>query len=128
MLNATWVLDFVADALYDGRRIRCLTVLDEGNREGLEIAVGPSLPSRRVVRVLGDVVAVHGRPTAVRIDNGPEFTAQALSTGAPSTASLATTSSRGSRPRMPTSSFSRTDRTEVLKRPSFRIDLPTCTP
>jgi putative transposase len=76
VLNATWALDFMADALYDGRRIRCLTVLDEGNREGLEIAVGPSLPSRRVVRVLSDLVAVHGRPTAVRSDNGPEVTAQ----------------------------------------------------
>ena len=76
VLNATWALDFMADALYDGRRIRCLTVLDEGNREGLEIVVGPSLPSRRVVRALSELVAVHGRPTAVRIDNGPEFIAQ----------------------------------------------------
>ena len=50
VLNATWALDFMADALYDGRRIRILTVLDEGNREGLEITIGPSLPSRRVVR------------------------------------------------------------------------------
>jgi putative transposase len=76
VLNATWALDFMGDALYDGRRIRCLTVIDEGNREGLEIAVGPSLPSRRVVRILSDLVALHGRPMAVRVDNGPEFTAQ----------------------------------------------------
>ena len=65
----------MGEALDDGRRIRCLTVLDEGNREGFEIAVGPSLPSRRVVRILSDLVALHGRPTAVRVDNGPEFTA-----------------------------------------------------
>jgi hypothetical protein len=38
--------------------------------------MGVSLPSRRVVRVLNELVAVHGRPTAVRVDNGPEFTAQ----------------------------------------------------
>lgn len=76
VLNATWALDFMADALYDGRRIRILTVLDEGNREGLEITIGPSLPSRRVVRILNELVALHGRPTAVRVDNGPEFTAQ----------------------------------------------------
>ena len=35
-----------------------------------------SLPSRRVVRVLNELVALHGRPSAVRVDNGPEFTAQ----------------------------------------------------
>jgi transposase InsO family protein len=55
-----------------------LTVIDEGNREGLEIAVGMSLPSRRVVRVLNELVAVHGRPSAVRVDNGPEFPAQSF--------------------------------------------------
>jgi len=60
----------------DGRRVRLLTILDEGNREGLEIGMGVSLPSRRVVRVLNELVALHGRPSAVRVDNGPEFTAQ----------------------------------------------------
>ena len=35
-----------------------------------------SLPSRRVTRVLSELVAVQGCPTAVRVDNGPEFLAQ----------------------------------------------------
>ena len=74
--NQTWALDVVADMLDDGRRVRALTVIDEGNREGLEIAIGLSLPSRRVVRVLDDLVTVHGAPIAVRVDNGPEFIAQ----------------------------------------------------
>jgi hypothetical protein len=69
VLNQTWALDFMTETLYDGRRVRLLTVIDEGNREGLEIAMGVSLPSRRVVRVLNELVAVHGRPSAVRIDN-----------------------------------------------------------
>jgi len=55
---------------------RMLTILDEGNREALGIAIGMSLPSRRVVRVLSGLVAVHGCPTAVRVDNDSEFTAQ----------------------------------------------------
>jgi putative transposase len=76
VLNRTWALDFMTETLYDSRRIRLLTVLDEGNREALEIAIGPSLPSRRVTRVLDELVAIHGRPAAVRVDNGPEFTAQ----------------------------------------------------
>lgn len=67
VLNQTWALDFMTETLYDTRRIRLLTVIDEGNREGLEIAIGPSLPSRRVTRVLDELVALHGRPTAVRV-------------------------------------------------------------
>ena len=78
VLNQTWALDFMTETLYDRRRVRLLTVMDEGNREGLEIAMGPSLPSRRVTRVLDELVAIHGRPSAVRVDNGPEFTAQAF--------------------------------------------------
>jgi putative transposase len=76
VLNQTWALDFMTETLSDGRRVRLLTVIDEGHREGLEIAMGVSLPSRRVVRVLNELVALYGRPTAVRVDNGPEFTAQ----------------------------------------------------
>ena len=75
-LNQTWALDFMTETLYDGRRIRLLTMMDEGNREGLEIAMGVSLPSRRVTRALDELVAMYGCPSAVRVDNGPEFTAQ----------------------------------------------------
>ena len=76
VLNCTWALDFMTETLYGRRRIRLLTVIDEGNREGLEIAMGVSLPSRRVIRVLSELVAQHGCPSALRVDNGPEFTAQ----------------------------------------------------
>ena len=51
-LNDIWALDFMHDALYGGRRFRTLKVLDEGNREGLAIEVGTSIPAARVVRVL----------------------------------------------------------------------------
>ena len=68
----------MTETLYDRRRIRRLTVIDEGNREGLEIAMGVSFPSRRVTRVLSELVALHGCPSALRTDNGPEFTAQPL--------------------------------------------------
>ena len=78
VLNQTWVLDFMADALYDRRRFRALTVIDEGNREGLAIDVGRSIPARRVTRVLEELIALHGRPAALRMDNGPELTAQAF--------------------------------------------------
>ena len=68
----------MADALYDRRRFRALTIMDEGNREGLAIDVGRSIPARRVIPVLEELIALHGRPTAFRMDNGPELTAEAL--------------------------------------------------
>ena len=78
VLNRTWAIDFMSDTLYDGRRVRLLTIIDEGNREGLEVVVGTSLPSRRVTRTMDELVAVHGCPSAIRVDNSPEFTGQAF--------------------------------------------------
>ena len=78
ILNQTWALDFMADALYDRRRFRALTIIDEGNREGLRIDIGRSIPARRVIRVLDELMALHGRPAALRLDNGPELTADAF--------------------------------------------------
>jgi len=78
MLNRTWALDFMHDSLYDGRVFRTLNVLDQGNREALAIEVGTSLPSRRVIALLETLVAIHGAPTALRLDNGPEFIALRL--------------------------------------------------
>src|SRR5262245_61046411 len=69
-LNQTWALDFMTETHYDGRRVRLLTMIDEGNREGLEIVMGLSVPSRRVTRALDELVAVHGCPSGVRVDNG----------------------------------------------------------
>src|SRR5262245_27012294 len=68
----------MADALYDGRAFRALTVIDEGNREALAIEVGTSIPSARVIRVLGDLIWLYGRPARVRVDNGPELLAEAF--------------------------------------------------
>ena len=80
ILNRTWALDFMGDTLYDGRCYRTLNVLDEGNREALAIEISTSLPSRRVVQLLGQLVALHGVPTMLRCDNGPELIAAALTT------------------------------------------------
>jgi len=77
-LNRTWALDFMHDALYDGRPFRVLNVLDHGNREALAIDAGFSLPSRRVLELLDELIALHGAPEALRMDNGPEFIATAL--------------------------------------------------
>jgi putative transposase len=77
-LNATWAIDFMLDTLYDGRRFRTFNVIDESNREGLAIEIGTTIPSLRVIAVLEELIALHGAPQAIRLDNGPEFTAHAL--------------------------------------------------
>ena len=66
------------DALYGGRPFRTFNVLDEANRESLAIEVGVSIPAARVIRVLAQLVELYGRPAALRLDNGPELTAQAF--------------------------------------------------
>jgi len=57
------------DTLCGGRRFRTLNVMDEGNREGLAIEIGTSIPSARVVRVMEQLIDLHGRPSSVRLDN-----------------------------------------------------------
>ena len=71
--NRRWSMDFVSDALESGRRIRCLTVVDDFTRECLAIEVDTSLPGLRVVRVLERIAAERGGlPEAIVLDNGPE--------------------------------------------------------
>ncbi|NRP15018.1 hypothetical protein XMA152_000671 [Marinobacterium sp. xm-a-152] len=50
--NQVWSIDFMSDALADGRKLRTFNVLDDYNREGLAIDVDLSMPSARVIRSL----------------------------------------------------------------------------
>jgi putative transposase len=75
-VNQEWGLDFVHDAVACGRAIRVLSVVDAYTRECLALEVDTSFASRRVTRVLDEIVAERGRPLAIRCDNGPEFTSR----------------------------------------------------
>jgi putative transposase len=68
----------VHDTLYDGRRFRTLNVLDDGNRQALGIEVASSIPSARAVRVMDQLIELHGKPEALRLDNGSELTSHAF--------------------------------------------------
>jgi len=80
--NERWAMDFVHDSLFNGRVIRCLTVIDVKSRFAPVIEVGFSLPGERVVSVLERLKEQRGLPAVITVDNGPEFRSQALQTWA----------------------------------------------
>ncbi|MCW5622875.1 MAG: IS3 family transposase [Burkholderiales bacterium] len=76
--NEVWSADFMSDALWSGRRFRTFNVIDDYNREALRIEIDTSLPARRVVRALDELVEIRGQPLALRMDNGPELISDEL--------------------------------------------------
>jgi putative transposase len=77
-LNQTWSMDFVSDSLSSGRRLKFLTVTDDFSRECVQMAVDFGMGAGYVTRLLDEAAVFRGYPTAVRTDNGPEFTAKAF--------------------------------------------------
>lgn len=77
-MNQIWSMDFVADALYDGRRLRALTIVDNYTRESLAIEVGQSLKGEDVVATLMAIGAQRGLPATIKVDNGSEFISKAM--------------------------------------------------
>ena len=76
--NERWSMDFVSDALADGRPFRCFTLVDDFTRESSAIEVSHSLPALRVMQVLDRLAATRGLPRSIVCDNGPEFAGKAL--------------------------------------------------
>ena len=76
--NDRWSMDFVSDALFDGRRFRALTVVDNFTRECLAIEVDKGIKGEQVVAVLDDLKGRRGVPNSIRVNNGPEFISKAL--------------------------------------------------
>lgn len=72
-INDVWSMDFMSDTLWHGKRYRLLNIIDEYNREFLDVEIDTSLPSRRVIQTLERVCDYRGYPNAIRVDNGPEF-------------------------------------------------------
>jgi putative transposase len=76
--NECWSIDFMSDELYNGQRIRLLTLVDNFTRESLAIALDEHLGGQRVVATLMQVTLERGLPEKIRVDNGPEFTSKRL--------------------------------------------------
>lgn len=76
--NQRWSLDFVSDALTDGRRIRVLCIVDDYTREALATIVDTSISGFRVGRELSKLIMMRGKPMTIVSDNGTELTSHAI--------------------------------------------------
>lgn len=67
-------MDFVSDALFDSRRFRALTIVDNFSRECLAIHADQSLKGGDVRNVIERICARIGHsPDRIQVDNGGEF-------------------------------------------------------
>jgi putative transposase len=77
-IDECWSMDFVADELFNGRRIRALTVVDNLSRESLAITVGQRLTGDDVVATMQALQGSGRVPERIQVDNGSEFISKAL--------------------------------------------------
>jgi len=77
-INDCWSMDFMSDELFDGRRLRLLTIVDNFTRESVAIEVDRHFRGYDVARVLTRIGSNRGLPKTIRVDNGPEFVSKAL--------------------------------------------------
>jgi putative transposase len=68
-----WCMDFCHDRLENGRAVRILAVLDCFTRQCLLLKAAPSFPAFEVQKELEWLFLVHGKPSRIVSDNGPEF-------------------------------------------------------
>lgn len=77
-INQRWSMDFVSDSLYNGRRCRVLTVVDDFSRECPALEADHSLTGKWVTRVLDRIALTRGLPDVITVDNGPKFISKTL--------------------------------------------------
>ena len=76
--NEVWAMDFMSEQLFNGRRIRILTIVDAFTRISPAIDVRYSYRGSDVVDTLERVTEELGTPKTIRVDQGPEFVSKAL--------------------------------------------------
>ena len=69
---------FHFDQTMDGRSLKFLNVIDEYSRLCLAIRVGRRCRAAEVIDTIEELLKLYSPPTHLRMDNGPEFIANAL--------------------------------------------------
>ena len=77
-INQRWSMDFIHDALEDGRRFRILTIVDNYSRECPLLKADVSLNSVMVIECLEQLKQTRGLPKTITVDNGSEFFSKAM--------------------------------------------------
>ena len=62
-------MDFVSDALFDGRRLRALTAVDAFTRDALAIDIAQGIKGEQVVEAMTRITLSRGAPKIIRVDN-----------------------------------------------------------
>ena len=73
-----WIMDFVHDALADGRQFRILTVVDQWSRQSPILKVGFRMNGTTVGHALDSAIATYGKPVSITCDHGTEFMSRVL--------------------------------------------------
>jgi putative transposase len=73
-----WSMDFVHDAMFDGRPFRVLTVVDQYSRQSPVLEPAFAHSGRSVSEALERVVDALGVPASITVDHGTEFMSRAL--------------------------------------------------
>ena len=68
----------MSDNLYNGQKLRCLTIVDNHTRISPTIGVGFRYTACNVIETLNQAVNRYGKPECIRVDNGPEFISKEL--------------------------------------------------
>ena len=95
-----WLMDFVLDALFDGRRLRTLPMVDADTREALAINVYKGMKGEPVVETMDRIAPDRVAPRAIRVDNAPSSSRSRWTAGLMKMASRWTSRSLASRPIM----------------------------
>ncbi|GGE95233.1 hypothetical protein GCM10011404_30470 [Sphingomonas prati] len=64
--------------LFDGRRLRALTVVDAFTRKALAIDVDQGIKGEHIAAAIRWIAVIRGAPRTIRVDNGQEFNLKAL--------------------------------------------------
>lgn len=75
--NEFWVMGFAVYSLFNGHRIRTLSVVDNFSRECLAITVDRNLHGDDVVDTMEHIKSMRGAPKRIQVDNGSEFASKA---------------------------------------------------
>ena len=71
-------MDFLSDQLFDGRKIRVLSIIDNYTRLSPALDIRFSYRGSDVVDILERIAIEYGRPKRIRVDQCPEFVSKDL--------------------------------------------------